>query len=61
VLGARLDELLELEPPARALRIAHWRADDPTVADELNALLRQQTSIEREGFLEGAALLNSAA
>jgi serine/threonine protein kinase len=58
VLSARLDELLDLEPTARVSRLEIWRVDDPALADELQALLRQQTMIEREGFLEGAALPN---
>ncbi|HEX6704205.1 MAG TPA: serine/threonine-protein kinase [Albitalea sp.] len=55
-VSAQLDELLELDEPERAERLAQMRDADPALADELAALLAQQTGMDREGFLEGTAL-----
>jgi eukaryotic-like serine/threonine-protein kinase len=51
-----LDELLDLDAHARAARLAALRANDPTLADQLAALLAAQTQIDRGAFLEGAAV-----
>lgn len=51
-----LDELLDLDAPARAARLDALRAADPVLADEVGALLAAQTQIERGAFLEGAAV-----
>ena len=55
-LGPRLDELLELDAPARQAHLARLRASDAALADDLAALLARQTAIDREAFLEGGAL-----
>jgi eukaryotic-like serine/threonine-protein kinase len=39
LLSPQLDELLDLEPDARAKRLTALRAEDPKLADELTALL----------------------
>ncbi|HEU0198893.1 MAG TPA: serine/threonine-protein kinase, partial [Burkholderiaceae bacterium] len=51
-----LDELLDLERHARDVRLAELRHGDPELADELVALLTQQSQIERKNFLAGSAL-----
>ena len=51
-LSPRLDELLELDAAARREHLAQLRAHDAATADELEALLAQQSKIEREAFLE---------
>jgi serine/threonine-protein kinase len=53
-LSPLLDELLALEAPARAERVAQLRGEDGAAADELTDLLAQYTTIERDGFLEGS-------
>ncbi|HSC05974.1 MAG TPA: serine/threonine-protein kinase, partial [Steroidobacteraceae bacterium] len=53
-LSPLLDELLALEAPARAERVAQLRGADGAAADELTDLLAQYTTIERDGFLEGS-------
>jgi serine/threonine-protein kinase len=59
-LSPLLDELLDLEPAARAARLAELRADDPAGADELQAMLDELPAIEREEFLERPALFAEA-
>ncbi|NYZ63388.1 serine/threonine-protein kinase [Luteimonas deserti] len=49
-LSPELDRLLELDPEARALRLAALRAADPALADELDALLALDA--DAGGFLE---------
>ena len=51
-----LDELLDADTAQRDTRLAQLRQDDPSLAAELEALLARQSSIQREAFLEGAAL-----
>jgi serine/threonine-protein kinase len=51
-LSPLLDELLELDAPARAARVAQLRRNDSGIADELVDLMAQYTAIERDGFLE---------
>jgi serine/threonine-protein kinase len=55
-LSPLLDELLALEPGARAERMAQLHRVDCAVADDLVDLLAQYTTIERDGFLEGSLL-----
>ncbi len=52
VLSPLLDELLVLEGTARANRVSQIRADNSALADDLEALLAQQQTIEQSGFLE---------
>jgi len=52
-LNPLLDELLEASDAARAHRLAQIRSDDPALARQLDALLRQRTAVERDAFLEG--------
>ncbi|MFN0186970.1 MAG: protein kinase domain-containing protein [Aquabacterium sp.] len=55
-LSPLLDELMELDAPARANRLAELRAGDAALADELAALLAEQGELQDQGFLEGDAL-----
>jgi len=57
VLSPLLDELLELDEPARGRRLAVLRTDDAALADELQALLDELPEIERGAFLERPALM----
>jgi serine/threonine protein kinase len=50
-----LDRALEMAPDARTTWIAGLRAEDPTLASDLEALLDERSQASREGFLEGAA------
>jgi serine/threonine protein kinase len=59
-LSPLLDEVLTLDAPARAERVAQLRCEDCAVADDLTDLLTQYTTIERDGFLEGS-LVRAAA
>ena len=47
-----LDELLALDAPARAARIAELRRNAHPEADNLTDLVAQYADMEREGFLE---------
>jgi len=55
-LSPWLDELLDLDVAQREERLARLRSDDPSLADELAAILAYEAKIERDGFLEGSAL-----
>ena len=55
VLSPLLDELLDADEGVRTLRLAHIRDTDSGLADDLSALLRRQSVIEEQGFLEGLA------
>ncbi len=56
-LSALLDELLDLDDAAaRASRLAQLRLEDASLAAELGELLAQQTRIDQDQFLAGAAL-----
>jgi serine/threonine-protein kinase len=55
-LSPLLDELLALDPGARAARLEALRRDRPELADDLADLLAQDAAMEREGFLEGSML-----
>ncbi len=51
-LSPLLDELIALDPPARAERIAELRGEGSADVDDLDDLLAQYAEMEREGFLE---------
>src|SRR6218665_3066325 len=51
VLSPLLDELLDLEPPERAARLAEMGAEDGGVADDLQELLVRQEVMEQANFL----------
>lgn len=51
-LSPLLDELIALDPPARAERIAALRRERHAEADNLADLLTQYAEMEQEGFLE---------
>jgi serine/threonine-protein kinase len=55
-LSRLLDELLDLEAPARAERLAALRTGDATLAAAIEKLLAHERSADDEGFLEGSAL-----
>ncbi|WP_374673441.1 protein kinase [Ideonella sp.] len=56
VLSPYLDELLDQEPAERAARLATLRAQDPRLADELQALLASLQSLDEEAFLQAPAM-----
>jgi hypothetical protein len=47
-----LDEVLELDAPARSRRLAELQTGDPDAAQALAELLGRLTGIERDGFLQ---------
>src|SRR5438067_13716278 len=51
-----LDELLALDIPERSVRIDHLRAMDGALADAVAALLAHTAAVDRDGFLNGAAV-----
>jgi tetratricopeptide (TPR) repeat protein len=51
-LSPLLDELMALDAPARAERVAELRRTEAVEADALTDLLAQYAEMEREGFLE---------
>jgi serine/threonine-protein kinase len=55
-LSPHLDELLDLDPAARAERLLAWRATDPALADELQAMLARLGELDAAGFLSAPAL-----
>jgi serine/threonine-protein kinase len=52
VVGPYLDQALELPAADRAAWIATLRSNDPSLADDLQALLDAQEALNGEGFLE---------
>jgi serine/threonine-protein kinase len=52
VLSPLLDELLDLDPAARAERLQALATDDPALAEELRTLLARDASLSDEGFME---------
>ena len=60
ILSPLLDQLLDLDATERGARLAAIRRDDGGLADELEALLAQQTSVDRDAFLDGSALSGDA-
>ncbi len=59
-LSPLLDDLLDLDPAARAPRLAELRAGDAATADALEALLGHLSGNQRAGFLELPAALPDA-
>jgi len=59
-LSPLLDEILDGDDTARALRLQALRAQDAALADEVGALLAQIAENEREAFLERPVLLREA-
>ena len=55
-LSPLLDELLELDAPARAAHLAQIRAGESELADELEALLAGERALDHSGFLEDGAM-----
>jgi len=55
VLSPLLDELLDLPPEARAARLAQLRAENQTLADDLEELLSRQDAMEAAAFLDQPA------
>src|SRR4029450_10233519 len=51
-LSPLLDELLALDAPGRAERVAWLRREARALADDLTDLLAQYTQVERDHFLE---------
>jgi serine/threonine-protein kinase len=56
-LSPYLDKALELPPEERSLWLSELRSKDPSVADDIEALLDEWAAAGREGFLERGALL----
>jgi len=50
-LSPLLDELLDLDPPARDERLARLQAQDPDTAVQLKRLLARAEGLEEQGFL----------
>src|SRR5215207_3243285 len=50
-LSPLLDELLDLDPPARHARLAQLQAHDPDTAAQLKRLLSRAEGLEEAGFL----------
>jgi serine/threonine-protein kinase len=50
-LSPLLDELLDLDPPARAARLAELQARDADTADQLKRLLVRADGLEEQGFM----------
>jgi serine/threonine-protein kinase len=55
VVSPYLDRALELDGGERTTWLASLRAEDATLADEVQALLDERSVLSREGFLEGRA------
>ena len=56
LLSPYLDEALDLTPEQRRPWLANLRAQDPELADDLQGLLEEQASLDRDGFLDGAVI-----
>ena len=54
-LSPLLDDLLDLDPAQRSARLDALRAEDPSLADELAALVTDTERAERAQFLAGSA------
>jgi len=50
-LSPLLDELLDLDPPARDARLAQLQAQDPDTAEQLKRLLARAEGLEEQGYL----------
>src|SRR5678815_5338042 len=60
-LEAGLDEVLDLPPDRRPAYLAGLRQRDPDLAADLESLLEEQRTADREGFLESGPGLPGAA
>jgi serine/threonine protein kinase len=56
VLSPHLDELLDLEPAARAARLAELQAQDTALGEELELLLGRLDALEQDAFLDTPAM-----
>jgi eukaryotic-like serine/threonine-protein kinase len=56
-LSPYLDEALELEAGMRVPWLARLKAEDAGLAADLESLLAERDALDRDGFLEGAAVL----
>jgi eukaryotic-like serine/threonine-protein kinase len=56
VLSPYLDELLDLDPPQRAARLAELRTSDASLAGELQALLGRLDALDGDAFLDQPAM-----
>jgi serine/threonine-protein kinase len=54
-LSPLLDEVLDLPPPERVLRLVSLTAEDPALAADLEMLLDAHEQAGQEGFLDGVA------
>lgn len=55
-LSPHLDELLDMDAPARSERLRAIREQDPTLADDLASLLSNLEALDRDAFLEEPAM-----
>ncbi len=55
ILEPLLDQLLDIDADAQAIRLEQIRREDRLLADELEALLARQLRADRDGFLSGGA------
>jgi len=55
-LSPLLDELLDLDPPAREARLTQLRAEDADTADQLKRLLGRADDLQQQGFLSQPAV-----
>jgi serine/threonine protein kinase/tetratricopeptide (TPR) repeat protein len=60
VLSPYLDQALDLTVEEREPWLANLRRDQPAIADDLQGLLDERDSLDRAGFLTGAAVLMPA-
>jgi eukaryotic-like serine/threonine-protein kinase len=54
-VSALLDELLEADGAQREARLSQLQTQNPAIAEQVSALLAQQTAVIAENFLEGTA------
>jgi eukaryotic-like serine/threonine-protein kinase len=54
VIGPLLDQLLDIDADAQAIRLEQIGRDDSTLADELRMLLARQLRADRDGFLSSS-------
>src|SRR5258708_2229708 len=60
VVSPHLDRALEMTAEERSVLLLTLRAEDPTLADDLAALLDEREAVSREGFLEDSPPLDAA-
>jgi serine/threonine protein kinase/Flp pilus assembly protein TadD len=61
LLSPYLDRALAMTVDGRVVWLASLHGEDPALADEVAALLDERSSLSREGFLQGAAVLPGTA